>query len=84
MAESKPHKKGITYDSIMADKSMNASEKKSIIRILGLSKHTISGKSKAEGGKQRTAAGVRQYEKRKKNTRSTGKYAAMKKRRAEG
>ena len=72
-----PHKKGITYDSIMSDTSMSATEKRSIIKILGLSKGTIGGIPKSEGGKQSTAKEVRNWEGRKKNTRSTGRHAAL-------
>jgi len=68
----KPHAKGITYNSIMSDKTMSASEKKSIIAILGLSKtKKVPSDPKST---QATAAHVRRQEGRAKNTRSTGAY----------
>ena len=74
------HKKGITYDSIMADSTMTGQDKRTIIRALGLSKaKKVRSDPKST---QATAAHVRRQEGRAKNTRSSGKYKARKERAA--
>jgi hypothetical protein len=69
---------GLTYDSIMTgkhDENMNATEKKNIIKSLGLTKLGTGIKGE---GKQMSAADVRKAEGRKAGTRSTGSYAKRK------
>jgi hypothetical protein len=55
--------------------TMTATEKRNIIKILGLTKQGSGAKGE---GKQMSAADVRKAEGRKKNTRSTGAYAKRK------